>query len=168
MTDADDDLAARVRRLEAEAGIRHVVRQYSLAIDGGDEDAWVACFTTDAVFEAWFPGAVEPTFRAVGAEELRTFVTRHSRRPEMRHQHHVGDTQIHDLGDNAATGTTMFVLLLDHEGAATVKGFGRYDDTFVDDAGTWRITRRTAWVDSIDPALPSLLRRPRPARPADS
>jgi hypothetical protein len=46
-----DDLVARLRRLEDEAAVQATLYAYGAALDYGDRDQFLRCFTPDAHYE---------------------------------------------------------------------------------------------------------------------
>ena len=72
-----DALLARLQALEDEAAIIRRLHAYGHAIDGGDEAAWVDCFTADGIFEG-FTRRGERLYRLQGHTELAAFVNGHT------------------------------------------------------------------------------------------
>lgn len=158
------DLAARIRRLEDERAILHTVHAYGHAIDYGDEDRWVDCFTKDGLFNISIRGQ-RADFCPRGERELRRFVNAHSRAPERWHKHFVVSPVVAIEGD-AATCESYFALLYDHEEEALIRAFGRYRDQLVRESDSrWRFWERRAEIESIRTDLPPT-RRVQPAQRA--
>lgn len=137
------ELEARLWRLEQEREIVRTLHQYAHAIDYGDDEAWVDCFTEDAHFAA--SGGV--TLDVRGREALRRFIARHSNAPSAWHKHLMIEPLIELDGDTAAC-TSYLALLRDDDGVPAVGLFGRYRDRLVlEPDGRWRFAERLAEVE---------------------
>ena len=157
------DLESRLELLLDERDVLRTLHAYGHAIDYGDEEAWVDCFTEDAHFGA--RGRVNHDVR--GREALREFISRHSRAPESWHKHLMVEPLI-DVDGDTATVASYFVVTKDVEGAPRVTVFGRYRDRLVREAdGRWRFAERLAEAESYDSSGKSLVRPPKP-RAADA
>jgi hypothetical protein len=152
-----DDVLARLQALEDEAAIVRRLHRYGHAIDGGDEAAWIDCFTADGVFEGY--GRREggdPLYRLEGRAALAEFVNGHTRRPFAYHVHGLLEPVVELDGDRARC-VSYFVVLQHHESEPRVRVLGRYHDELVRDSdGEWRFARRTARIDSALRGLPDL------------
>ena len=84
---ASGDLEARVALLEDEQAILKNLYRYGHSIDYGDEEAWVDCFTEDGVFDVRARLSHQPNRVISGRDELRAFIQRHTRAPELWHKH---------------------------------------------------------------------------------
>lgn len=139
---ADAVLARRIDALEDRQAI--VDRLYALAhaIDYGDEDGFVDCFTADAVFSVFRREETEPLRESAGHTGLRAMVERHTRPPELYHKHLYLNPLVRLDGDSAEVDV-YFVLLAEHDGEPTPLAFGRDRDRLVrEHDGQWRIARR--------------------------
>lgn len=152
------DLEARVARLEDERGVLRTLHAYGHAIDYGDEEGWVDCFTEDGVFDV--RGRL--TFAVSGREQLREFISRHSRAPDQWHKHLLVEPVIEIDGDTAACAA-YFAVVMEIDGEPALRVFGRYRDRLVREAdGRWRLRERIAEAEAIRPGPPlvySSLRR---------
>lgn len=141
-------LAERLQRVEDELAIHRLLGDYGRALDYGQEDRFVGCFTEDAVWIARRRSGHERTLR--GHDQLRSFARQHTRAPEVYHKHLVGNIDV-VVGEATATATSYFVRLDVDEtpGAAPlVFATGRYLDELTRcEDGRWRITRRLAEVE---------------------
>lgn len=147
-------LAARVAALEAERGVARTLHAYGHAIDAGDEAAWVDCFTVDGRFSASGRNPARTGFDVRGRDALAGFVARHTRRPDVVHQHLVVAPAIALDGD-VARCRSNFLVLMRHERVPRIRAFGRYADELArGDDGTWRLRHRHASIDGADAALP--------------
>ena len=112
---ASPTVTERLERLEAEGAILRTLYAYGHAIDYGDEEAWVDCFTEDGVFDVRTPRPERFNARLAGRDELRRFVANHSRAPERWHKHLVIEPVVH-VDRETATCESYFGVLVDHEG----------------------------------------------------
>lgn len=145
-----DELASRLRALEAERDVLATLYRYGHALDYGAETDWVDCFTATARYEVREPGTVAaPVVRSYdGRDELAAFAASHTRAPERFHKHLVADPVIAVDGDRA-TSVSYFLRLDDLDGERVVYAFGRYLDELVRCAdGRWRFAVRIAEVES--------------------
>jgi hypothetical protein len=149
-------LARRVRRLEDEREILRVLSAYGSAVDYGDAERFVACFTADGVLELSRPKSDQVAVRAAGPEELAAFAHSHSRAPQQWHKHLVLETDL-EIDGEEARATSYYVLLQDHERVPVVRSFGRYVDRLVRTDERWAIARRRAEVEAALAGLPKLI-----------
>jgi 3-phenylpropionate/cinnamic acid dioxygenase small subunit len=154
MTDIAD-LEARLAVLEAERGVLQTLYRYGHSIDYGDEESWVDCFTEDGVFEIRSRVEHQPSRLISGREALRTFISRHTRAPELWHKHMLVEPQIEiESGDAARCSSYLFVLM-EHEERPVVRVFGRYLDRLEKGSdGRWRFKHRLAEIEGFQPGLP--------------
>jgi len=156
MAELVEELLARIEALEAERAILRTIFACAAAIDAGDEEAFVACFTVDGEFEASGASRDATTFRIRGEAELAEFLAGHTRPPERRHRHVVAEPIVEVEGDEA-TCRSYFMVVVEHEGEPVLRTFGRYEDRLRREGdGTWRLQRRSAELDSLRPGLPPL------------
>jgi 3-phenylpropionate/cinnamic acid dioxygenase small subunit len=120
---------------EDRATLHDVYARYAYAFDGADADAWAALFTADGRFAP--PGLPA----VVGAEALHEFVAaRAADAPGMRH---VMSNILVEATEGGARGRAYFLCFrLGPDGKFRLRNFGRYDDDFVRDDGTWKIANR--------------------------
>ena len=76
------ELERRLARLEGERAILRMPSACCHAIDSGDEEAWVGCFTEDGHFEARGRPASYPSLQVSRRSELRRLAGEHSRPPD--------------------------------------------------------------------------------------
>jgi ketosteroid isomerase-like protein len=151
-----DGLEERLRLLEAERAIVRLLHAYAHAIDYGDEEAWVDCFTEDGVFDVQTRIVGDRGYRTEGRDALRRFISAHSRAPELFHKHVLVEPLIDvGAGGDTATCSSYFAGLQDHDGRPEIRVFGRYRDRIVLGAdGRWRFRERIAEVESRKLGLP--------------
>ena len=148
-----DDLAARLERLEDEREILRTLHAYAHAIDYGDVEGWLDCFTEDASFRV--RGLLRYEVR--GRDALRELVSRHTHAPEAWHKHVMVEPYV-DVSGDGATCRSFFTVLRDDGGVPVLGGFGRYLDRLVREAdGRWRFDERTAEVECWRSDLPALV-----------
>jgi ketosteroid isomerase-like protein len=151
------DHEQRLRRLEDERAILRTLYRYGHAIDAGDEQAWLDCFTDDATFSSRGQRESQTTFSITGRAALAEFIAGMSRRPDAFHSHCVIEPLIDVDGDEARVASYLFVLQ-EHEATPLLRLFGRYDDELVRCAdGVWRFRVRAAVVDAMREGLPPLV-----------
>jgi 3-phenylpropionate/cinnamic acid dioxygenase small subunit len=118
------------------ATLHDLYARYAFAFDGADATAWAALFASDGRFVP--PGVPE----VVGTEALRAFVAaRSGDAPGMRH---LMSNVLVEGTEAGARGSAYFLCFrLGADGTFRLRNFGRYDDEFVQDGGTWKIAKRT-------------------------
>jgi len=144
-----DDLAAlkaRVQALEDRAAILDTLQDYGHALDYGNVEKLVNCFTDDAVRETWRPdGTVN---RWEGVDGTREFATTHSHAPDKYHKHLVLNSVVELQGDTADVVSYMFRFDANDGEKSFVWGMGRYLDRMRRDPdGCWRIMRRVTYIE---------------------
>lgn len=103
----------------------------ALAVDEGDAESWLACFSADGRF------AVPELVDAVGHAQLAEFVRRHHDSPNGAMRHHITTVSVRATS-HGASGRAY--ALITHGG--DVVGAVRYDDELIDEDGTWRFSAR--------------------------
>jgi uncharacterized protein (TIGR02246 family) len=117
--------------------ITQVYANYSLAVDEGDADAFVACFAPDGVLAA----DVEPI---VGHTALHEFCKEVPLRvPGVRHM----PVNIAVTGDGDTAAGRCYVMLVIGGPEPKIMGTGQYRDTLRRLDGEWRFTRRDYAAD---------------------
>lgn len=139
-------LQSRLQALEDRNAILDRLSQYGHALDYGDFDRLVDCFTSDAVRETRrLDGSVH---RWEGSAGTIDFATRHSHAPEQYHKHLVLNSLIDVHGDTADVVSYMFRFDPRENEPSFVWGMGRYvDEMKRDDDGVWRIRRRVSYIE---------------------
>lgn len=148
------DLEARLTRLEDERAILRTLHTYGQSIDYGDEEAWVDCFTEDGVFDVRSRLPHQLKRLISGRAELRRFIARHTRAPELWHKHLLVEPLIAVDGDTA-TCVSYLAVVMEHDDQPVLRVFGRYRDRLVKEAdGRWRFRERIAEIESMRTDLP--------------
>ena len=157
------DLTARLALLEDERAILRTLHAYGHAIDYGDEAAWVDCFAEDGVFDVRARLPHQPNRLIQGRDELRAFISGHTRAPELWHKHLLIEPIIEVDGDSA-TCVSYLAVVMEQEDEPVLRVFGRYRDRLVRcPDGRWRFLERVAEVESMRRGLPPFVDG-RPAR----
>lgn len=153
------DIEQRLRKLEDEKAILDTLYAYGHGIDYGLEDAWIDCWTEDAVLD--WPGRAFMR----GHAELRAGFRAHSHAPTMFHKHVVVAPLISIQGDTA-TVQSMFARLDRYPDGPGIRAFGRYRDILVrcPDA-RWRFKERLPEIEAVRAQAP-LGGEPFPESPA--
>lgn len=147
-----DALSARLDRLEAERAIVETMYAYGRALDYGDREGFLDCFTDDAdyVVDMRLGGAAVLSFH--GREDLAGYHDWHTHAPDAWHKHVATNPAITIDGDTATAVSYFLRLDSDAETGApsTVSSSGRYVDEFVrGDDGGWRIRSRRCDVENL-------------------
>lgn len=152
----------RLGRLEDERDILQLLHTYGHALDDGDEQAFMNCWTEDAYLE-WT--ARSASFRGQ-AEILRAFRA-HSHAPQVLHKHLMIEPLIKISSDEAEI-VSMFARLDSYGGQPKIRTFGRYlDRTRRCPDGRWRFTYRKAESDVMRRDTPDVFSVSQEAEPLD-
>lgn len=144
-------IAERLARLEDERAVVATLYAYGTALDYGDRDLFLECFTADADYRVEMRLSREGSFRYCGHDELGGYFDRHTHAPAAYHKHVLVNPTIVCDGDTATA--TSYFLRVDApaaSGPAVVLASGRYTDTLVRDPnGKWRIRSRRCEVENL-------------------
>jgi 3-phenylpropionate/cinnamic acid dioxygenase small subunit len=144
-------LADRVAQLEDERAVVTTLYAYGSALDYGDRDMFLDCFTPDADYVVEMRVGAEGNFRCRGHDELGAYFDGHTHAPAAWHKHVTVNPTVTSTGDTA-TATTYFLRVdaAPTSGPATVLASGRYTDELVRaDDGKWRIRSRRCEVENL-------------------
>jgi ketosteroid isomerase-like protein len=133
-----------------ERAITRAIHAYAHAMDSGDEAAWVAAFTDDAVFDVVEVVGGKRVHREDGRDDLAAYIAQYPKPPDFR-KHVVVDPVIDvDLDAGTATVLAFWLLLAREEGTGRpiTTAFGRYRDRWQKVDGRWRIHERFADVEA--------------------
>jgi uncharacterized protein (TIGR02246 family) len=129
----DQDLLARVRRIEDRIEIGELVHRYAVAVDDRDMATLAACYTTDAVFDS--VGG-----RTVGRDAITEYYAGRFRL--MGPTRHLPVSTVIDFaGEDEATGQVLAHAELGM-GGRTIFSALRYDDQYRREDGRWRFRER--------------------------
>src|ERR687887_2251833 len=147
-----DPTADEVRALLDERAVLRTLHAYAHAMDYGHEDAWVDCFTDDAVFDVVEVVGGRRVHREEGRGDLARYVAGYPKPPSFRK--HVMVDPLVDLTGDEASVAAYWLLLERHDihGTPVVAAFGRYRDRLVRSPsdGRWRIADRFAEVEATN------------------
>jgi len=146
-----DELRDRVARFEDERAIAATLYRYGDALDYGDRDEFLDCFTPDAHYEVDMRLDPSSKFAFDGHAELTGYFDGHSHAPGAYHKHITTNPLITLEGDTAdAQSYFIRVDSSDAQGPGVVLGAGRYIDRFArGDDGKWRIRTRRCEVENL-------------------
>jgi hypothetical protein len=129
--------------LEDRIGIEDLFSRYMWAIDGGDVEGLVACFTETGALESPAVG------RYAGRDAVRSFAQRFSRfranGSQMRHV--VSNLLVEQDGEGTARARCYLVVFLTRDGSSRLLGPGQYDCELRKVAGRWLFERRVVAMD---------------------
>jgi uncharacterized protein (TIGR02246 family) len=127
--------------LEDRAAIHDLFTRYCCALDNGEIEIVVDCFTADAVLKS-------PVIDIKGHSEIRAFAGRFAaqRAAGTQFRHMVTNIAVTLNGDRA-TATAYLLVLISRDGNHRSLPPGRYECELVREAGTWRFARRTVFHD---------------------
>jgi len=151
MSDDVADVLARVERLEAERSIIATLYRYGSALDYGNREQFLECFTTDAKYVVTLRSLDTPVLDLHGAAELASYFDGHTHAPVAWHKHVTTNEHV-ALDGNRASVLSYFIRVdpnVDESGPATVHASGRYIDDFVHDGDCWRIHSRLCEVENL-------------------
>lgn len=126
--------------LADQAAIRDVIARCAWALDTGDVEAFVACFSPAGSL-LW--DVFETPERWEGEHALRHFATFFRDQPTSAgRQHHVTNTVITASGDEARAMSYVAVALRQGAGPHLLNVMGYYEDRFHRWQGQWRLVER--------------------------
>ena len=126
--------------LEDRIAINDLLANYAWALDTGDVDALVACFTPGAVV---IEEVFETPDRWQGSDGIRRFARHYFSVPDFPgRQHHV--SQVVVRGDSQRCGVRSFAFVTECHGEPpyTLRFAGYYDDQLVKASGRWLFQQR--------------------------
>jgi uncharacterized protein (TIGR02246 family) len=123
------------------AAIHDLFTRYCCALDNGEVETVVDCFTADAVLKS-------PVIDLKGHEAIRAFAGRFAaqRAAGTQFRHMVTNIAAEIDGDRA-TATAYLLVLISKDSAHHTLPPGRYECELVKDGGTWRFSRRVVFHD---------------------
>lgn len=145
-----EDMAAALAGLLAERSITATLYRYGEALDLGDRDEFIDCFTADSHYQVdMLCGSTAPIVFD-GHEQLTGYFDSHTHAPEASHKHLTVNPLITVEGDEADVRSNFIRVDSPQAGPAVVLAAGRYVDRFQRGAdGRWRISSRRAMVDNL-------------------
>jgi SnoaL-like domain len=153
-TAADDDTAARLRRLEDLEQIRQLFMDYKRVLDGKDFGAYAELFADDGEFVAIEGGArgraaIEAMVAAMPGTELLAASVGDDFHLVLSPQIQLDPA---DANRARAQSTWAYVVKGD-DGQPVLAKLGHYDDELVRERGRWRFLRREAPMDIPAPVV---------------
>jgi uncharacterized protein (TIGR02246 family) len=143
--DAQDDVEARLRRLEDRLEIQQLFVDYGRHLDRGDFAAFAELFSRDGEI------LLGPIGRAKGRREIQATLEAALAGRIGETVHVVSSPAIELSGDVATSEVMWTVLARTPEGDLAVTMAGRHVDDLVREEGRWRILRRKGLIDLPDP-----------------
>src|SRR5215208_83402 len=128
--------------LEDRAAIHDLFTRYCYALDNGEIETVVDCFTVDAILKS-------PVIDISGHDEIRAFAGRFAaqRAAGTQFRHMVSNIAVTIAGNRAAASAYLLVLI-SKDGNHRSLPPGRYACELIkDDSGRWRFSRRTVFHD---------------------
>jgi uncharacterized protein (TIGR02246 family) len=130
-----------VSALEDCATIHDLFTRYCCALDNGEVETVVDCFTEDAALKS-------PVIDIKGHDEIRAFAGRFAaqRAAGTQFRHMVTNIAV-ALDGGRATATAYLLVLISKDGSHRTLPPGRYECDLVRRDGRWLFTRRTVFHD---------------------
>ena len=128
--------------LKNRAAIHDLFARYCCALDNGEIEAVVDCFTVDAILKS-------PVIDICGREEIRAFAARFAaqRAASTQFRHMVSNIAVTITGNMAAASAYLLVFI-SKDGNHRSLPPGRYACELIkEDSGQWRFSRRTVFHD---------------------
>jgi uncharacterized protein (TIGR02246 family) len=128
--------------LEDRAAIHDLFTRYCCALDDGEIETVVNCFTEDAMLKS-------PVIDISGHHEIRAFAERFAaqRAAGTQFRHVVSNIAV-TINGNRAAATAYLLVLISKSGNHRTLPPGRYDCELIkQDSGQWRFSRRTVVHD---------------------
>jgi uncharacterized protein (TIGR02246 family) len=141
MAAVDEELLARLRRLEDLEAIRQLFVDYGHHLDRGDLDAYAELFGEDGEL------LLGPMGRARGRAEIRALMGRATASSAGRSWHLVTNPIIALDGDRATAEVMWSVVVRAEDGKAVLSMLGRHRDVLVRNDGRWQFQRREGHID---------------------
>ena len=123
------------------AAIHDLFTRYCCALDNGEVETVVACFTADAALKS-------PVIDIEGHAAIRAFAGRFAaqRAAGTQFRHMVTNIAVTIDGDRA-TATAYLLVVISKDGGHRTLPPGRYECDLVKQNGVWRFSRRTVFHD---------------------
>jgi uncharacterized protein (TIGR02246 family) len=127
--------------LEDRVAISDLFTRYCCALDNGEVETVVDCFTERGSLRS-------PIFDAQGRDQIREFAQRFAgqRAAGAQFRHMVTNIAVTVDGDRAAA-TAYLLVLVSKDGSHRTLPPGRYDCDLVKERGAWRFARRNLLHD---------------------
>jgi uncharacterized protein (TIGR02246 family) len=128
--------------IEDRLAINDLFVRYTTALDAGEVQTVVDCFTADAVLESPVIGVIS------GREAIQAFASRFAalRDGGTQFRHMITNLAI-AIEDSRARATCYLLVLITRDGQSRQLPPGRYECELVKEAGCWRFARRVVSHD---------------------
>ena len=128
--------------IEDRLAISDLFVRYTAALDRGDVETVVDCFTADAVLESPVIGVI------AGRDAIRAFAERFAaqRAGGTQFRHMITNIVTEVEGDRALASAYLLVLIT-QDGKSRSLPPGRYECEAVKQGGAWRFSRRVVFHD---------------------
>jgi uncharacterized protein (TIGR02246 family) len=128
--------------VEDRLAINDLFVRYATALDAGDVETVVACFTADATLESPAIGVI------AGDTAIRAFAERFAalRKGGTQFRHMVSNIAAEIDGDRARA-TAYLLVLISRDGTHRSLPPGRYECDLIKAGGRWRFQRRSVFHD---------------------
>jgi ketosteroid isomerase-like protein len=153
--------------VEDRVAIQDLIARYAWALDTGDIDSLVACFTADAVV---IEEVFEDPDRWEGHEGIRALAEHYAASPGFPgRQHHVSQSIVEGSGECCSVRSFALVTECRGEPPYTLRFTGYYDDQLVKVGGEWLFKERTIrlWDGPVLARFPGRGERVARKRPAE-
>src|SRR5690348_12271517 len=130
--------------IEDRLAINDLFVRYTTALDGGDVETVVDCFTADAALESPVIGVI------AGTDAIRAFAGRFAaqRAAGTQFRHLVTNIAAEiDAGGDRARASAYLLVLITRDGRSRPLPPGRYECDIVKTGGQWRFSRRVVFHD---------------------
>jgi uncharacterized protein (TIGR02246 family) len=130
--------------IEDRLAIHDLFVRYTTALDQGDVETVVDCFTDAAALESPVIGVI------TGSEAIRAFAERFAaqRAGGTQFRHMITNTAAEiEAGGNRARATAYLLVLITQDGKSRRLPPGRYECAVVKEGGAWRFQRRVVFHD---------------------
>ena len=128
--------------IEDRLAINDLFVRYTTALDVGNVETVVGCFTEDAVLESPVIGVIS------GHEAIRAFAGRFAGLREDGTQfRHMITNLAAEIENRRARATCYLLVLITRDGKSRQLPPGRYECNLVKDDGQWRFRRRVVFHD---------------------
>jgi len=142
----NQQLSARIRRLEDTEEIRTLLLNYGRYLDARDFAAYSLLFAKDGEWIGGF-GTVK------GPAAIQAFMEKNIPGPNQAHNYHVLTNFVIDVhGDTAAAWSRWTFVVPGPDKRPVMAQGGRYEDSLVRENGHWKFKRRVARNDIPDMA----------------
>jgi ketosteroid isomerase-like protein len=137
-----------LRILLDERAINAVMNEYCHAMDNGQHERWMNCFTDDAIYDVALPdGRIYASLE--GEADLRRFIASYPVLPGHKHVYVTPHFEV-DPDAGKATVEAYWFMLSGGEDRAGISSLGSVRDVFVKSAdGRWRMKERRVATEGM-------------------